>query len=333
MTNDSPEFWQQVYQEQSPRLLGVCRRYVSDPELAEDLLHEGFLVAMQKAGLYRNTGPFGAWLRKVVVNTVLQHLRKSRPHFGELQEEVLTIADDDPLPAWEAIAEHLDQEQLLAAIDRLPDHHRAVFNLYVMEGFTHKQIGTMLNISSGTSKSHLARARRKLQTWLLEDAEQEKKKKRKLAFLWLFLWGGHPVDRAFQHGLGNLEIAPKHPLPMKKTPGGSTIPVPKPPIASKWSLVGSIAMVTLGASVIIYQVVDSKTVDSPTSTVDFSDSIDQGMFPSYHLGQDSMSVPKVVTMPPASSTASAGQATTPVVVKKQVVVRRRRVPNDSTNGQ
>lgn len=208
-------FWEKAYLENAPRLLGMCMRYVDDRAVAEDLLHDGFLTAIGKSSEYAGKGPFEAWLRRVVLNTVLMHLRRRK---AEALREALYMADAEE----EAGAEHEDdvrslilgagftREELLVAASLLPGHHRLVFNLYVMEQFTHEEIGKELGISPGTSKSHLARARKKLRQILQEKAleKQPEKKKKVRAAMLLALADSDFIDQLYRRQLEEYTVAP-----------------------------------------------------------------------------------------------------------------------------
>jgi RNA polymerase sigma factor (sigma-70 family) len=174
-------FWDIAYRDNAPTLLGILRRYVKDVNIAQDLLHEVFITAIDKYDSYASRGNFEAWLYRITVNTALMYLRNERNE-QSISEMTLSIIDDTE---DEAISNDRDAmrnvstaieaaeftgEELLAAIDRLPEHHKLVFNMYVMDDFSHKKIAAELNISPGTSKSHLARARKKIQQFLYDDA-------------------------------------------------------------------------------------------------------------------------------------------------------------------
>jgi predicted DNA-binding protein YlxM (UPF0122 family) len=144
----------------------------------------------------------------------LTHLRNERNRQVPT-EAILSVIDDDNEHVDEARATieaaEFSGEELLAAIDRLPEHHKLVFNMYVMDDFSHKQIAAELNIAPGTSKSHLARARKKIQQILYDDALNRKKKKDRRwvsAFLLLFPAKGHYIDRLYRDGLSDFRIPP-----------------------------------------------------------------------------------------------------------------------------
>ena len=213
-------FWDVAYRNNAPALLGVLRRYVKDVGMAHDLLHEAFVTAIHKYAGYAGKGSFEGWLYRITVNTALMYLRNERenPVDSWNAMSLLPLMDDDDANNEQAEcaratieAAEFSGEELLAAIDRLPDHHKLVFNMYVMDNFSHKQIAAELNISPGTSKSHLARARKKIQQFLYDDALNKKKirdRRRVSAFLLLFPAKGHYIDRLYRDGLSDFTILP-----------------------------------------------------------------------------------------------------------------------------
>jgi len=154
------EFWTQAYQTNIGKLIGICYRYTGNHPLSEDLAHDAFLKAIEKSQSFRGDGNFDAWLRRIVVNHTLQYLRNQKkiPYLQQLTtdqaEAISTQEDASATPSMEFTA-----IELLDTIGQLPEHHRLVFNLYVLEGFRHKEIAAMLGITEGTSKSNLADAR------------------------------------------------------------------------------------------------------------------------------------------------------------------------------
>jgi len=213
-------FWDVAYRDNAPTLLGVLRRYVRDVNIAQDLLHEVFITAIDKYDSYTGKGSFEGWLYKITVNTALMYLRNERNDFLVETRHVTSLhqvtdddADETPADDVRAVIEAADfsSEDLIATINRLPEHHKLVFNMYVMDDFSHKQIAAELNISRGTSKSHLARARKKIQQILYSDAMNRKKKKerrRTSAFLLLFPAKEHYIDKLYREGLSDFMIPP-----------------------------------------------------------------------------------------------------------------------------
>ena len=217
MEVNNPEFWDRAYRVNAPVLLGVLRRYVKDVSIAQDLLHEVFVTAIDKYDGYTGKGSFEGWLYRIAVNVALMYLRNERNNPVETWRDtsLLPVIDDadrqsDNVRVTIETA-GFSSEDLLSAIDCLPEHHKMVFNMYVMDDFSHKQIGAELNISPGTSKSHLARARKKIQQLLYDDAMNRKKKKdkrRASAFWLLFPAGGHYIDSLFRKGLSDFTLPP-----------------------------------------------------------------------------------------------------------------------------
>ena len=143
----------------SPKMYAVCLRYTSDADEAKDVLQEGFITVFTRLESYSGTGSFEGWARKIFVNTALMHLRKKDVlRFGEDISEARTLASEEATPL-----EKIGYRQLLRMISSLPADMRTVFNLSVVEGYSHKEIAEMLGITEATSRSKLLRARMRLQ--------------------------------------------------------------------------------------------------------------------------------------------------------------------------
>lgn len=161
-----------LYEQYKTPLYRLCLRYARDPQEAEDFLHESFLVVFRDLGQFKGQGALGGWLRRVTINVALQQLRR-RPEWQQLDEPALERLPD---AAADEAEDPLDvpMPQLLAAIRELPDGYRAVFNLYVVDGFSHIDIARELGISVGASKSQLHKAkallRRKLGTGVIKPS-------------------------------------------------------------------------------------------------------------------------------------------------------------------
>lgn len=135
---------------------GVCLRYAINHEEAEDLLQDSFIKVFNNLNKYEGKGAFGGWIRRITVNTALGHIRKKKliTIDNDLNEiEHIHQNNDD------SAIEQLEVEALFKKIQQLATGYRTVFNLYVIEGYTHKEIGELLNINEGTSKSQLSKAR------------------------------------------------------------------------------------------------------------------------------------------------------------------------------
>lgn len=203
--------WSEIYDKNASKMLGICRRYLGDPASAEDAMHDAFLKAIDRVDTYRGTGAIEAWLRKIVVNTALQHVqikkkvREMEKNKTAVYDRPLVDAHSTTSTSLVALAE-FGQRELLDTIDQLPDHHRSVFNLYVLDQYKHHEIAEMLDISPGTSKSHLARARKKLQKLLMAKADDKNcSRAKKLALLALL---PNHIDTHYQSIFSRFEIVP-----------------------------------------------------------------------------------------------------------------------------
>ena len=145
---------EQLYRQYAPKLFSVCLKYSRNYTEAQDYLQDGFLLIFEKIHLYSFKGSFDGWLKRVMINHVLQLYRKET--FLSLVNEEITEAIDDDVVIEE---ETVSLEYLMKIIQELPDRYRLVFNLYVIDGYSHQEIAEMLNINIGTSKSNLSRAR------------------------------------------------------------------------------------------------------------------------------------------------------------------------------
>lgn len=148
----------QVYERFSSRMLGVCLRYLGNRPDAEEILLNGFLKVFEKIGQYKNEGSFEGWIRRIMVNECLNHLRKQKFLYVEYSSQQVTENND--LTYNES---RFEVEDLLQLIDKLPQGYKTVFNLYAIEGYSHLEIAEMLGINENTSKSQLSRARAWLQ--------------------------------------------------------------------------------------------------------------------------------------------------------------------------
>jgi RNA polymerase sigma-70 factor (ECF subfamily) len=151
-----------LYDRYSPVMYGVCKRYVKSPEDAEDVLVEAFYKVLTNLHQYKGSGSFEGWIRRIVVNESLMFLRK-RHNF----RLTLEISEVDQ-PTTTNVINRMAAEDILGLLSKLPTGYRTVFNLYVLEGYKHREIADMLGISINTSKSQLILAKKKMQD-MLED--------------------------------------------------------------------------------------------------------------------------------------------------------------------
>lgn len=149
-------------------MLGICMRYCKRREEAEDVLHEGFIKVFSNVSKFRGEGSFEGWIKRIMINTSLSYYHASlKHHFLTGIEEMEDLAASYEEEGIYSNAPN--RSELLGLIQDLPDGYRFVFNMYVFEDFSHKEIASMLGISVNTSKSQLAKARRRLQKKLEED--------------------------------------------------------------------------------------------------------------------------------------------------------------------
>lgn len=141
----------------SPKMLGVCRQYIKDLHFAEDVMINGFVKVFNHLGSFQNKGSFEGWIRTIMVRESISYLRKRQ--FVVYDDEAMEIGGDK-VSMDEGL---LDVEYVQHLIDELPEGYKAVFLLYAIEGYGHKEISEMLEISEGTSKSQLFKARKLLQ--------------------------------------------------------------------------------------------------------------------------------------------------------------------------
>ncbi len=150
------EAQQQLFEQHSPKMLGVCRQYVKDLHHAEDLMLQGFLKVFTNLQKFKHQGSFEGWIRRIMVNTCISYLRK---------KNVIDLSDEDYVfndAATESL-ENTAVEDIQKLIDQLPEGYKMVFNLYAIEGFKHSEIAQKLGVSESTSKSQLFKARKLLQ--------------------------------------------------------------------------------------------------------------------------------------------------------------------------
>jgi RNA polymerase sigma-70 factor (ECF subfamily) len=158
---------EQLYRLYAHKLFPVCLKYSANYQQAEDNLQDAFLMIFEKIAQYKDKGSFEGWMKRIVINIALQKYRK---------QTVFEIIREDHLkePEIEIDEDDIPVDFLLKIIQQLPDRYRQVFNLYVLDGYSHKEIAEIMNISTGTSKSNLARARvilkEKIESSLLKPA-------------------------------------------------------------------------------------------------------------------------------------------------------------------
>lgn len=146
-------------------MFNVAMRITKDYMDAEDVLQEAFVRAFRSLGSFKEESTFGAWLKRIVINTSINFLNKRKDIWADIDKHAVEMPEEtspEPSPAW-------DMETIRKKILQLPEGYRVVFNLYLVEGYDHTEIGSILNISEATSKSQYHRAKKKLRELLEEE--------------------------------------------------------------------------------------------------------------------------------------------------------------------
>ena len=153
----NPKAQEILYKQFASKMMGVCIRYAADRDTACDILQEGFVKIFAHLQDYSASGSFDCWVRRIFINCALEKIRKER----------LITEAIDPYPEQQdsipSALEKLTADELLQLVMNLPEGYRTIFNLFAIEGFSHKEIAEMLHITEGTSRSQYARARQALQ--------------------------------------------------------------------------------------------------------------------------------------------------------------------------
>ena len=327
---NSQAFWEEAYNRCSPKLLAMCVRYVHDRELAEDLMHEGLAIAIDKYGTYSGRGSFEGWLRKIVVNTVLIHLRKNKQlvfiKLNEMDEFEMQGDEDDNENNERQIIEQagFTQLDLRLLLFEIPDHYRIVFNLYVLEGYQHSEIASLLNIAVGTSKSNLARARKKIAELLYQEALEKKKDRKKTAVVLMSI-SMLFIDGLFKDAFAEQQITPKG-MPEKlqlKIQSASIKSGSVSAIVSKLKifLFGGVGLMV--GSIVLFlllkkpEVPKSLSVDVPKDSVTLKPIVSTPL-PQAKKRHHSLTAAKK-SNPPSDTILTVSKV--PVIIKKQIIVR------------
>lgn len=155
----------QLFDTYAGLMKGICLRYANNSEEADDMMQMGFIKVFEKLAMYSGTGSLKSWIARIMVNTALDHIRKNKKYSDDIGlDKVDFQIHNQDVNAYE----HLKAQDLLSVIQTLPVGFRTVFNLYAIEGYSHKEIGEQLGISENTSKSQYSRARAHLKKILEE---------------------------------------------------------------------------------------------------------------------------------------------------------------------
>jgi RNA polymerase sigma factor (sigma-70 family) len=166
--NGEPKAQKRVYEKYAPKMNAICKRYLADEMEAEDAMIDGFMRVFDKISTFKMEGSFEGWVKRIMVNECLMLLRSKK-------KEGFSVGYDQIINETEVqnIETNLEANELLKIINGLPTGFRTVFNLFAIEGFSHAEIAKELNISEGTSKSQLSRARVILQNKILNTENNE----------------------------------------------------------------------------------------------------------------------------------------------------------------
>lgn len=169
-----------LYERNYSTMLGICRRYSPRKVDAEDLLHDGFVKIFKDIGTYSYRGSFEGWMKRIMINTVLSHLRKAKrettvEHNDQFVEDYREETENTETQSELILNTEFSKEELIQTIHTLPTGYQQVLNLYVIDGYQHNEIAEMLGINVGTSKSQLNRARKLMKSKLFEIALERNK--------------------------------------------------------------------------------------------------------------------------------------------------------------
>lgn len=160
-SNGDNKAFKKIYDHHSGTMYSICLRYMNNQDEAKDALQEGFIKVFKNIGKFTFSGSFEGWMKRIFVNTSIEQIRKRKPHLDvtELNSNEIKLTDKIETST-------LDVEKMLVLVQQLPEGYRTVFNMFVIDGYSHKEISTHLGINENTSKSQLFKARKQLQLWL-----------------------------------------------------------------------------------------------------------------------------------------------------------------------
>jgi RNA polymerase sigma-70 factor (ECF subfamily) len=147
-----------LFQVYSRKLMGICKRYTQNREDAEDVFQEAFVRVFKALTTVQKVGSLEVWIKKIVIHTAINYFHKHKKHYGHHHQDFLL----EPTNGDDLILSKLSNEELLEVVQSLPDGYRMVFNLFVIEGYAHKEIAQLLGISESTSKTQLLKAKKML---------------------------------------------------------------------------------------------------------------------------------------------------------------------------
>lgn len=150
--------FKKLYEAYAPLFKGIAYRYLHDEQKAEDILQETFIKIYKSITSYTGDGNFEGWMKRILVNNCLNYIKKEKKY----SFDALSGAVDQPDRPWDSVIEHLSFEEIVSLIGNLPEGNKAVFNMAVFEGYSHKEIGEVLGITPSASRSQLTKAKASL---------------------------------------------------------------------------------------------------------------------------------------------------------------------------
>jgi len=148
----------ELYKKYAGKMMVVCMRYSANKMEAEDILQDGFIKIFDNIGKFKSQGSLEGWIRRIIVNIALNKIRANKMHFEEISSKSEIIMNDDS-----TVVEKLSEQDLLNIINKLPNGYKFVFNMYAIEGYSHKEIAESLGIEEATSRSQYSKAKKYLQ--------------------------------------------------------------------------------------------------------------------------------------------------------------------------
>jgi len=160
-SNGDNKAFKKIYDQHSGVMYSICLRYMKNPDEAQDALQEGFIKVYKNIGKFKFTGSFEGWMKRIFVNTSIEQIRKRKVHLDVTEINTTDLKLVDKIETGS-----LDAEKMMLLVQQLPEGYRTVFNMFVVDGYSHKEISQHLDINENTSKSQLFKARKQLQVWL-----------------------------------------------------------------------------------------------------------------------------------------------------------------------
>ncbi|HAV25209.1 MAG TPA: RNA polymerase [Bacteroidetes bacterium] len=160
-SNGDSKAFRKIYEIHSGTMYSICLRYMNNEDEAKDALQEGFIKVFKNISKFKFTGSFEGWMKRIFVNSSIELIRKRKMHLD------VSELNSNELPLTAKIETgSMDAEKMMTLVQQLPEGYRTVFNLFIVDGYSHKEISDYLEISESTSKTQLFKARKQLQEWL-----------------------------------------------------------------------------------------------------------------------------------------------------------------------